>query len=194
MSPLSMASGPLAIFDVLPGWVWAAIVAGLVVVGAGAIAVQTVRLSSSQTEVATLGTQIQKDRAERLQLVADHNLKVAAMQATHAKVQQEIISGYTDQYLKLQGERALDRARADRVQQLADAAAARDREAARSDPAACGRVADNNAALYGLVAEGFRLVVEGGDLARAAANDIGTLKALIQNDRASICGGATTTP
>lgn len=180
----------LDLFDLVPGWVYAAVIAGLVLVGGGAIATQTVRLAGAQADNAKLVAAAEKDRADRLALVAAHNLKIGQMQAAHAKQQQEIISGYTDTVLRLQAERSLDRNRAQRVLDAAESNAARDREAARTDLAACQRVADRNEALYRMVAEGFDLVAEGRNLLGRATADIDALKGVIANDRALLGGSA----
>ena len=66
----------------------------------------------------------------------------------------------------------------------AAAAAASDRAAAASDPASCGRLADRNAALHELVAEGFGLVEQGRELVSQAAAQVTMLRGLIDNDRA----------
>lgn len=163
--------------------------AGAVLVGLlAAIGVQTLRLATAHTDLAELGQQVQQDRADRLQLVAAHNLQVATMQANHAKTQQEIIGGFIDQKLKLQAAHAIDLDRARRVRVAAAAGAAADRAAAQGNSAACQRVADRNEALYSLVADGFELVVTGRDLLGQAANEITTLKQIVMNDRAAICG------
>lgn len=176
MNPLSL----------IPSWVYAAAIAVLL----AAVGTQTVRLSGAQTDVANLQKAASDARAERLTLIAAHNLKVGKMQTDHAKTQQEIIGGFIDQKLRLQAEHTLALDRAQRVRGAAAAAAARDRDDARGDPAACQRVADNNAALYDLVSEGFSLVEEGGGLLGQAANEINTLRALSGNDRALLDRGS----
>jgi hypothetical protein len=169
----------LKLFDVIPGWVYALACAALVAL----LGVQTVRLDGSKVEVAQLHQQAEKDRADRAQLEAAHNLQIADMQAKHAATQQEIISGYTDLHLKTVAERDAALHRADGVHVAAEAAAGRDRAASPSDPAACERLRNENAALNGLVDQGYRLVVEGRSLVRDAASGIETLKAVIENDR-----------
>jgi hypothetical protein len=174
----------LKVFDIIPGWAYALIVAAVLAFGG----VQTVRLAGSQTDMAELKMAAEKDRGDRLALVAAHNLKIGKMQADHAKIQQEIIGGYTDQILKLQGERTLAVARVDRVRNDAAAAAARDRATAGSDPAAAKRLADRNEVLYTLVAEGFDLVEQGRGILGERDAAVEALKSLIANDRKAICG------
>jgi len=165
-------------------WVVGAVVVGLL----GAVGVQTVRLSKAEVQIADLRRQAEKDRGDRLQLVAAHNLAMANSQAAHARTQQEIIDGFITQKLALQAAHAVDMQRVRRVHDNAVAAAAADRAASKDDPAACQRIADRNQALYGLVDEGFGLAVEGRRLLGTAAAEIDTLMALIKNDRAAICG------
>lgn len=176
----------LKFFDIAPGWVYALVIAGLLLAVGG----QQVRVANAHTEIATLKLAAEKDRGDRLQLVAAHNLKVAGMQAMHAKQQQEIISGYTDFVIRLQGERRLAVDRADRVQRAAEDRTTRGRSISADDTSAVQRLVDDNAVLNTLVAEGFRLVDEGRNLLRERDAQVGTLKSIIENDRTAICGGS----
>lgn len=189
----------LAIFDVIPGWVYALVIAGLLAVGGTVIGVQAVNLAQADTQLANMVAAVEKERADRLQLVADHNLKIARMQAVHAQTQQEIVDGFIQ--LKLDAdtrhrkELAAVRRHADvRVRDAAEAAAARDRGAAEGESAACRDLADRNATLYRLLAEGHELAVRNLELAaegRALVGrrdaEVATLKRVIENDRAAIC-------
>lgn len=176
----------LGLFDIVPGWAYALAIAGLLVVSG----TQTVRLSAAKVEVAELKQAAEQDRADRLQLVADHMIDLANVQRDHAATQQEIVDAASAEKLRLQAAHAVDLERVRRVHNAAEAHAAADRAASPSDPAACQRVADRNQALYDLVNEGFGLVVEGRNLLGHAAIDIDTLKRVIANDRERICGGA----
>jgi hypothetical protein len=179
----------LKVFDVIPGYVYAAAIAVLVIGGGSALAVQTYRVSQGQTKVATLERDAATLRAERENAARQYADKRAEMQATHAKQQQEIVDAYSQKLRDADSRRVADLARADRVRGNAAAAAARDRDAAKDDPAACQRVADRNGVLYGLASEGFSLVVEGRSLLAARDAAVETLKNIITNDRAAICGG-----
>lgn len=185
-----------AFFDILPGWVWAAIVAVVLAVGGTAVGVQTVRLAGAQVRLAGAQVQIaklerdaEKLRADREQVARVYSEKARLDERAHAIQQQEIVNGYTQKLAAAEVQRTRDVARAQRVSGNAAAAAASDRDAAKGDPAACQRVADRNAVLYGLASEGFRLVGEGRDLLAKRDAAVDTLKGLVANDRARVCGG-----
>jgi hypothetical protein len=65
-----------AVFDILPGWVYAAIIAALLLVGGGAITVQTVRLADAQAEVAGFKLAVQKQKTAAAQTLAAETNKV----------------------------------------------------------------------------------------------------------------------
>lgn len=186
----------LKVFDVVPGWVYAAAIAALVLGGGGLLGYQYVeiaglnaKVSAKDTEIAKLKLDAEKDRTDRLQLVAAHNLEIARLQQQHATHQQEIVNAYQDRILKLASERNLALARAERVQRDAEERAARDRQASCNDPASVERVKDHNAVLYGLVSEGYQLVEEGRLLLGERNAQVDALKRITENDRAVICGG-----
>jgi hypothetical protein len=177
----------LKVLDVIPSWVYAAAIAALVIGGGSAIAVQTVRLADAKTEIAKLGEQAQRDRADRAQLVADHNLKIAGMQKAHAERQQEIINGFIDLRLRDQADHARELSRSRSVRDAAVAAAARDRATAEANGAAAGDLADRITTLYDLVARGHELVVRGREIVRRRDAEVLALKRIIQNDRTAVC-------
>jgi hypothetical protein len=177
----------LTIFDIIPGWVYAAALA-LVALGGGVIfGFAQIEIAGLEADNSALHEQIAHDRADRLQLVADHNFKVARLQADHAKQQQGIVDAYQTEKRELALRHSRDLDRVARVQYAAGEHAARDRATAASDPAACQRVADRNGTLYGLLDEGFKLVVESRKLLGDRDAEVKALKATIENDRAKVC-------
>ena len=103
--------------------------------------------------------------------------------AAHAKDQKENVDTYEERLEALAGRGRAVAADLDRVRKQYSAYAARDREQASTDPAACKRVADRSAILAAMAArsrellERGRLVVEGRD------NDVQLLLGTVTNDR-----------
>lgn len=184
----------LKIFDIIPGWIYAAVIAFLLISTGATIGVLNAKVNNRDTKIAQLNLDIEKDRADRLQVAADYKEDVSKREKAHTYRQQEITDAYTSQLNKQNADHARELDRAKRVRDAGSAAAARDRDAATGDPAACKRVADRNAVLYDLGSEGFELVVESRKLLQQASNEVTFLKDLIANDRAKICGGAAANP
>jgi len=130
----------------------------------------------------------QRDRAKEntvraLAVLADLQRTVALV-AAHAKIQQENVDVYETRLEALASRGRTVAAELGRVRQQYAAYAARDREQASTDPAACQRVADRSAVLAAMAArsrellERGRLVVEGRD------NEVQLLLGTVKNDRA----------
>jgi hypothetical protein len=119
--------------------------------------------------------------------------RVLAMQAAHAKAQQENVNAYEKKLAALDGRRRAAAGDAERMRQQFAAFATRDRDQAESDPAACQRIADRSAVLGELAARGRgllergRLVIEGRD------NEVQLLLGTVENDR-SLIGEPDETP
>jgi hypothetical protein len=65
-----------AIFDLVPGWIYAAVIAALLLVGGGAVTVQTVRLAGAQADLAALQLALQKQKTEAARILAAETNKV----------------------------------------------------------------------------------------------------------------------
>lgn len=176
------------IFEVIPGWIYAAALAAVLLLGGAALAWQTYRLSEAETQIAELERDAEKLRADRELTARQYAEKARLDERAHSLRQQEIVDAYQKKLRAAEVRRADDVARAERVSRDAAAAAASDRAAAKDDPAACQRVADRNQILYGLADEGFGLVVEGRSLLATRDAAVDALMGLITNDRAAICG------
>lgn len=184
----------LKAFDVFPGYVYAAAL-GITVIGGGAalafeefrLGLKDVQIATGEKRIAQLNEAAEHDRAERLQLVAAHNLEIANLQAAHAKQQQENVDAFQreKQSLALRYQRELAQSRS--VHDAAAEQAARDRAAASHDLAACQRVVDQHAAFYDVLAEGYDLVVESRKVIGDRDAEVAVLKQTIENDRAHIC-------
>lgn len=178
----------LKLFDLIPGYIYAAAIALLVIGGGGALAFEHMSLLKEKTTTAQLREQAVTDRAEREHLTADYMKDLADVQEAHAAHQQEIVDAYQKTKLELARLTAGDADRVERVRVAAAEQAARDRAAAAHDPAACKRVADRNETLSGLLAAGYGVVTEGRRVVGTRDAEVAVLMGLIKNDRAAICG------
>ncbi|WP_418145456.1 hypothetical protein ABL850_14690 [Variovorax paradoxus] len=110
--------------------------------------------------------------------------RTVALVAAHARAQQENLNAYESKLETLEGRRRAAAGAAERMRQQFADYAARDRDQAATDPAACQRVADRSAILAAMAArsrellERGRLVVEGRD------NEVQLLLGTVTNDRA----------
>jgi cytidylate kinase len=130
----------------------------------------------------------QRDRAKEntaraLAVLADLQRTVTLV-AAHAKTQQENVDAYETRLDALDSRGRTVAAELGRVRKQYADYAARDREQASTDPAACQRVADRSAVLAAMASrsrellERGRLVVEGRD------NEVQLLLGTVKNDRA----------
>ncbi|WP_020723036.1 hypothetical protein [Variovorax atrisoli] len=168
------------VLDWLKGaWLWLGAIA-LLAVG---ICVQQLRIADGKVDLA-------KERQARAQETNDRNRaalreseRVAGLQLAHAANQQEIVDVYSRIIQTLEIGRADDAVRAGRLSRQLAEFASRDREAARTDPVACQRVADRSASLAGLAGEGAELLLEGRRLVRQRDAEVELLKGIVANDR-----------
>lgn len=112
------------------------------------------------------GEELAAERFARVAEINDRNRaalrepeRVATLQLTHAAQQQEIVYAYDQTIPALQKRSDSDAGESRRVRNQLAAYAARDPEAAASDPAACQRVADRAAVLADMAADGLELLV-----------------------------------
>lgn len=159
---------------------FAAVLAVLV----SALGVQTTRLAGVRASLANEEAERAQETNDRLRASLRESERVAALQLTHAATQQEIVDAYETRLKTVQDDRAADANDARRVRRQLAAFAARDREAARSDPAACERVADRSAVLADVVAEGRDLLAEGRRVVEDRDAEVTLLGAMVRNDRA----------
>jgi len=105
------------------------------------------------------------------------------MQAAHAKAQQENVNAYEKKLDTLDGRRRAAAGDAERVRQQFAAFAARDRDQAASDPAACQRLANRSAILGDLAARGAELLRSGRFIVEQRDAEVELLLSTISNDR-----------
>ena len=161
---------------------------------ASALGVQTVRLASARTDLATEQRDRAQETSERNRVALRESERVAAMQLTHATNQQEIVDAYETRLKTVQDGRTADADRAERVRRQFTASAARDREAARSDPAACERLADRSELIAGTAAEGGQLLAETRRALEGRDAEVTLLLGLVRNDRALLAPADYTLP
>jgi hypothetical protein len=163
---------------------WKLLLIGLLLAGlAAALGVQTVRLAGEREALATEKAARAQETSDRLRAALRESERVAALQLTHAANQQEIVDAYETHIRAQQAGRTADAADAQRMRRQLAAFAARDREAARSDPAACQRVADRSAVLADVAAEGRDLLAEGRRLVEGRDAEVTLLLGVVRNDR-----------
>lgn len=169
------------IAGLLANWKWIAI--GVLLV---AVAWQERRVDHYKTTVAEERLARAVETNQRNRAALRESERVAGLQLTHAANQQEIVDAYTQVIQTLEAGRADDADRAGRLfRQFADSAA-RDREAARSDPTTCQRLADRSEVLSSAAAEGGQLLIETRRALKGRDAEVALLLGLVLNDRALI--------
>jgi hypothetical protein len=159
-------------------------VLGLGLVAALATAgIERTRAADARADLAAEQRDRAKENTARAMAALADLRRTVALVAAHAKNQKENVDAYETKLAELDGRRRAVAGDAERVRKQYAAFAARDREQATTDPAACQRVADRSAVLAAMAArsrellERGRLVVEGRDA------EVGVLQGIIRNDK-----------
>lgn len=174
---------------------WKLVLAGLLLaVLVSALGVQTTRLAGVRTSLANEKAERAQETNDRLRAALRESERVATLQLTHAATQQEIVDAYETRLKAVQDGRTADAADAQRVRRELAAFAARDREAARSDPAAAEHIADRSSKLAALLAEGYELAGEGRRVVEGRDAEVTLLLGLVRNDRALLAPADYTLP
>jgi len=126
----------------------------------------------------------QAENTRRALAAFDDLQRVIAMQVAHAKAQQEYVNAYEKKLAVLDGLRRTAAVDAERLRKQFTAFAARDRDEATSDPAACQRVADRSAVLGSLAARGAELLRSGRIIVEQRDAEVALLLGIVGNDRA----------
>lgn len=156
----------------------------LVAVLLAALGAQTVRLANRGEELATERLARAAETNDRNRAALRETERVATLQLTHAARQQETVHAFEQTIRTLEAGRAGAAARAERVRLQFAATAARDRAAARSDPAACERVADRSEVITAAAAEGGELLAEARRALERRDAEVSLLLGIVRNDRA----------
>jgi hypothetical protein len=158
---------------------------GLALVAAlGVAAIERTRAAGARADLASEQRDRAKENTARALVALADLQRVMVLVASHAKTQQENVDGYENRLGVLAARGRAVTAELGRVRKQYADYAARDRDQAGGDPAACQRVADRSAVLADMAArsrellERGRLVVEGRD------NEVQLLLGTVKNDRA----------
>jgi hypothetical protein len=173
--------------DIVPSWLWALLLTlALAVVGVERTQVLKARadVSKAQTAVSDEKLDRQAENARRALAALEDLQRVMAMQAAHAKTQQDNVNAYEKKLAVLDGRRRAAAGDAERMRQQFAAFAARDRDQAASDPAACLRIADRSKVLADLAARGAELLRSGRLIVEQRDAEVGMLLGFVENDRA----------
>ena len=176
----------MKILDIVPSWLWALLlVLALAVVGVERTQVLKARFEVSQAQKAVSDEKLdrQAENTRRALAALEDLQRVVAMQAAHAKDQQENINAYEKKLAVLDGRRRTAAGDAERMRQQFAAFATRDRDQAASDPAACLRIADRSALLGNLAARGRELLERGRLVVEQRDAEVSLLLGTVRNDR-----------
>ncbi|MBT2337347.1 hypothetical protein J7E49_26035 [Variovorax paradoxus] len=172
--------------DIVPSWLWALLLA-LALAVAGIERTQVLKakadVSRAQKAVSDQKLDRQAENTRRALAALEDLQRVLAMQAAHAKAQQENVNAYEKKMAVLDGRRRAAAGDAERVRKQYAAFAARDREQAAGDPVACQRVADRSAVLAGMAARGRELLERGRLVVEGRDNEVQLLLGTVKNDR-----------
>ncbi|RRH80127.1 hypothetical protein EH244_31105 [Variovorax beijingensis] len=176
----------MKILDIVPSWLWALLLAlALAVAGIERTQVLKARADVSMAQKAVSDEKLdrQAENTRRALAALEDLQRVVAMQAAHAKAQKENVDAYEKKLAALDGRRRSAAGNAERMRQQFADFAARDRDQAASDPAACQRVADRSAVLGGLAARGRELLERGRFVVEQRDAEVRLLLGTLRNDR-----------
>ena len=177
----------MKILDIVPSWLWALLLMlALAVVGVERTQVLKARADVSKAQKAVSDEKLdrQAENTRRALAALDDMQRVLAMQAAHAKAQQENVNAFENKLAALDGRRrAAAAGDAERMRQQFAAFGARDRDQAASDPAACQRVADRSTVLGSLAARGAELLRSGRFIVEQRDAEVSLLLGTVRNDR-----------
>ncbi|OJZ08060.1 MULTISPECIES: hypothetical protein [Variovorax] len=172
--------------DIVPSWLWALLLL-LAVAVAGIERTQVLKAkaetSAAQKAVSDEKLDRQSENTRRALAALDDLRRVLAMQAGHAKNQQENFDAYEQKVAALDVRRRAAAGDVERVRQQYAAYAARDRDQAATDPAACVRIADRSAVFAGMAARGRELLERGRLIVEQRDAEVGVLLRIVRNDR-----------
>lgn len=173
--------------DIVPSWLWALLlVLALALVGVERTQVLKARADVSKAQKAVSDEKLDREaeNTHRALAALKDLQRVMAMQAAHAKAQQENVNAYEKKLAALDSRRRALASDAERMREQFTVFAARDRDQAASDPTACQRVADRAAILGSLAARGRELLERGRIVVEGRDNEVQLLLGTVTNDRA----------
>jgi len=160
-------------------------VLGLGLVAALATAgIERTRAAGARADLASeKRSRAEENTARALTALADLQRTVALV-AAHAKTQTENVNAYEARLKALDDRGRNVAAELGRVRKQYADYAARDREQAATDPAACQRIADRSAVLAAMAARGRELLERGRLVVEGRDNEVQLLLGTVKNDRA----------
>ncbi|WP_285413656.1 hypothetical protein [Variovorax sp. efr-133-TYG-130] len=176
----------MKILDVVPSWLWALLLMSAVAfVGIERAQVLEAHAEVSKAQKALSDEKLdrQTENTRRAIAALEDLQRVLALQATHAQVQKENIDAYEKKLANLDSRRRAAAGDVERVRKQFADYAARDRDQAASDRAACLRVADRSAVLAGVAARGGELLERGRFVVEQRDAEVGVLVEIVRNDR-----------
>ena len=176
----------MKILDIVPSWLWALLlVLALAVAGVERTQALKARADMSKAQKAVSDEKLdrQAENTRRALAALDDLQRVLAMQAAHAKAQQENVNAYEKKLAVLDGRRRAAAGDAERMRQQFAAFVPRDRDQAASDPAACLRIADRSAVVADLAARGRELLERGRFVVEQRDAEVSLLLGTVQRDR-----------
>lgn len=176
----------MKILDIVPSWLWALLLAfALAVAGIERTRVlkATADVSKAQKALSDEKLDRQAENTRRAVAALEDLQRVLAMQAAHAKAQQENVNAYEKKLAALDELRRAAAGDAERMRKQFADFAARDRNEATGDPAACQRVKDRSAVLASLAARGAELLRSGRVIVEQRDAEVALLLSTISNDR-----------
>ncbi|BEP42275.1 hypothetical protein [Variovorax sp. V15] len=167
------------LFGLLPGWLWAGLVAASVLHGCWV----GHKRDGAVNSLHDLQASVARNDADRALAALADLQRVVALSAAHAKDQQEKVDEFDTAMQTVQAGRDADRRDAERVRQQFAAYRARDRDEPSTDPAACQRVKDRSERLAGLAERGRELLAGGRRLVEQRDAEVSVLLGVVRNDR-----------
>lgn len=146
--------------------------------------VQTMRLANAHTAAAKVQVEWSAERVAASRRALRESERVADAQFRHAAAQQEKVDAFTTKIASLEDRARRDGAESGRLRSQLAAFAALDREAARTDPNACQRVADRSEVLAGVADRAAELLRRGRRIVEQRDAEVELLLGLQLNDRA----------
>ncbi|MDH6168129.1 putative iron-regulated membrane protein [Variovorax boronicumulans] len=174
------------LLDIVPSWLWAfLLVLALTVAGIERTQVLKAKADTAAAQKAVSDEKLDREAENtRRALAALADLqRVIAMQAAHAKAQQENVNAYETKLAALDGRRRAAAGDAERLRNQFTVFASRDRDQATSESAACQRVADRSAILGDLAARGAELLRSGRIIVEQRDAEVKVLLGISRNDR-----------
>jgi hypothetical protein len=179
----------MKILELVPSWLWALLLMSAVAfvgIERAQVLEAHVEVSKAQKALSDEKLERQTENTRRAIAALEDLQRVLALQATHAQAQKENIDAYEKKLASLDSRRRAAVGDVERVRKQFADYAARDRDQAASDPAACLRIADRSAVLAGVAARGRELLERGRFVVEQRDDEVKLLLGIVKIDRSLI--------